>query len=154
MKAKGCNVSLLQSCEYCCSTSAPLFSKAFYLFPCGHGYHSDCLVKLYLGEKWDKSMNTMMNLSCSMSNTISGVILDPQQHTHIKNIVDQLTSLTKSYTMDKRINTQIEVLQNELDGYISSDCPLCGELMVKLLDVSLVNTNTARDILEAKTWEL
>lgn len=35
-------MKLHQKCEYC---DDDLIGKQFYLFPCGHGYHEDCLIK-------------------------------------------------------------------------------------------------------------
>ena len=52
---------------------------------------------------------------------------------------------------DRRLRVQEEALQQELEGYIAADCPLCGYLMIECLDVPLVRTE---DAAEAKTWQL
>jgi vacuolar protein sorting-associated protein 18 len=39
---RGYGVRVNQKCECCVDN---LFGKQFYLFPCGHGFHEDCLVK-------------------------------------------------------------------------------------------------------------
>ena len=52
---------------------------------------------------------------------------------------------------DKRALAQQEYLQNELDGYVAADCPLCGYLMIASLAQPLI---TEYDIEEAKSWSL
>jgi hypothetical protein len=48
MKRRGYNSSVTQRCEYC---PQPLFSRQFYLFPCSHGMHADCLLKRAVTHK-------------------------------------------------------------------------------------------------------
>jgi hypothetical protein len=41
-KKRGYGFSTHQRCEYC---GDAVFSKQFYIFPCGHGFHCDCIMK-------------------------------------------------------------------------------------------------------------
>jgi len=157
MKAKGCNLSLHQCCEYC--SSVALFNKPFYLFPCGHGYHIDCMVKLYVGDQssYGSGVKMVSTSQSSMSDAIRHHILTPAQLTNIKSLheqISQLTSRGNTSGLEKRVTHQIDMLQTELDGHIASDCPLCGDIMIKLIGIPLVSTDTPRDVAEAKSWEL
>ena len=42
MKKRGYGFSAAQRCEYCRNA---IFSRPFYVFPCSHGYHCDCIMK-------------------------------------------------------------------------------------------------------------
>lgn len=61
------------------------------------------------------------------------------------------TVSTRVKDNDKRSMNQLEQLQNELDGYLASDCPLCGNYMIRSLGLSLISE---QEMVEAKSWEL
>lgn len=91
MKKRGYTLSSSQRCEYC---TDPLFSKPFYLFPCSHGYHSDCTMKHILSHE---------------------LPIEPEEIAVIKTLVDQLGKLAiRVKDGDKRAMAQQEILQNEL----------------------------------------
>ena len=177
MKSKGCHLSTKQKCEYC--MAGTLFSKPFYLFPCGHGYHTECMVKLYTGKSsmgticlcvmishvvcdslGDTDRNRVMDKSTSMSNAVSELILTKAEVAHIKHLNEQLNQLhikmNRDYqtNTDKRLQQSIEYVQNELDGLIANDCPLCGDIMIQLVGISLIHTNTLKDNQEKLSWEI
>lgn len=166
MKSKGAHLSLEQKCEECVHQhiNTALFSKPFYLFPCGHGYHADCLVRMYVGESATKSLNGFTSATFSdaanTSNTISNCVLDPILVSRIRSLSEQINSLSNkivkdSQNNDKRVMLQLDLFQNELDSYIAADCPLCGDIMIKLVAVSLCNTgNPQADAKEAKSWDI
>ncbi len=125
MKKRGYTTTSFQRCEQCVDA---LFRRQFYLFPCSHGFHSDCLMK-------------------KMSR-----FLEPTQIASIRNIEEQLKLLTvRIKDADKRAITQQEYLQNELDGFIAADCPLCGYVMIKSLTIPLISDD---DAAEASSWEV
>jgi hypothetical protein len=76
--------------------------------------------------------------------------LDASKLAAIRNLDEQLRNWQSKKDMtDKRALAQQELLQNELDGYIAADCPLCGFLMIKSLAVPLITDN---DETESKSW--
>lgn len=117
-----------QRCEYC---PEPLFAKqqAFYLFPCSHGFHCQCLLRRAPQH------------------------LRPAQLSAVLGIEEALKSLAgRVKDSDTRARAQQEALQLELDGYIAADCPLCGFVMIQSLGQSLIGGE--EDAAEAKSWEL
>ena len=127
MKRRGCSVSSQQRCEYCVDA---LFSRQFYLFPCSHGFHSDCLLR----------------------RVYSHAHIDGAQLIAVRRLEEQLRAVVaRVKDADKRAMAQQEHLQNELDGYIAADCPLCGYVMIRSLSVPLV---TESDNEEAASWRL
>jgi len=126
MKRRGYSLTAQQRCEYC---SIALFGKQFYLFPCSHGFHADCLLR-------------RIHLH-----------VDASQLQHVRGLEEQLkmsANRTKDAT-DKRTLALIEYLQAELDGCIAADCPLCGYAMIKSLSVPLIADSDADDL---KSWAL
>jgi hypothetical protein len=127
MKRRGYSVSSQQRCEYCADA---LFSRQFYLFPCSHGFHGDCLLRRVYSH---------------------GHIEGPQLAT-VRRLEEQLKAVSaRVKDADKRAIAQQEQLQNELDGYIAADCPLCGYVMISSLSTSLI---TESDTEEAASWRL
>ena len=127
MKKRGYALSVHQRCEYC---GESLFDRQFYLFPCSHGMHSDCLLR----------------------RTYQYRHLDPQHLAALKIVEDQLKSINgRVKDNDRRAIAQQEALQTEMDNYIGCDCPLCGNIMIKSLNTPLV---TDLDAEEARSWEL
>lgn len=126
MKKRGYTASTLQRCDYC---GEGLFARQqLYLFPCSHGYHADCLVR-------------------RVSKALDGVKLAA-----VRNLEEQLKTLqARSSASDKRALAQLEFLQNEIDGYVAADCPLCGYMMIDSLSIPLINQD---DEAEAQSWIL
>jgi ribosomal protein S14 len=126
MKRRGYSVSSLQRCEYC---PTALFNRQFYLFPCSHGFHNDCLMQRVHEHKH----------------------LDPPQLEAVSALETQIAALARRSKDDKRAMSQQEYLQNELDGYVAADCPLCGYVMIRSLASPLVSES---DLVDAQSWEL
>ena len=126
MKKRGYSVSSLQRCEYCMSA---LFSRQFYLFPCSHGFHNDCMLGRVHSHKH----------------------LDEPQLEAVKILDGQIRAISNRAKDDKRAMAQLEFLQNELDGFVAADCPLCGYVMIRSLALPLISPE---DSVEAKSWDL
>ena len=126
MKKRGYGFSTVQKCEYC---NDAVFARPFYMFPCSHGYHSDCIMKR-LSEH-----------------------LEPVQVESVKGIQEKLKIATKrAQDLDRRAMIQQEYLQNEIDGYIAAECPLCGDAMVRSIGKSLINEETKYE--ELRFWAI
>lgn len=125
MKLRGYTASTHQRCEEC---GDMVFCRPFYLFPCSHGFHEDCLMKKVTP------------------------FLDSSQINIIQSLKEKINVLNlRVKDGDKRAMAQLECAQDDFDGCIAGDCPLCGYLMIKALSVPLVFGNSND---EAKTWEL
>ena len=142
-KNRGYTLSSMQRCELC---EAPLFNTShhFYVFPCSHGMHSECLLHL------------------APELLSSGRQDDYQRHSHhqrglehVHAIVEQMRLLAPraQHDNDKRAQTQMELLQAELDAYIAADCPLCGYTMIRSIGQPLIS-DSAADREEAISWIL
>lgn len=118
-------VSNLQRCEYCFDL---LHRGQFYLFPCSHGFHSNCLL--------DHAPQTLAG---------------PQAQS-LQGLLDSMQVLaSRAKDSDSRSRSALESIQAEIDGLIAADCPLCGYAMIKAVNCSLVPAEEAK---EAASWKL
>lgn len=118
-------VSHSQRCDFCMEM---LLGNQFYLFPCSHGFHTDCLMQ-----------NALKSLNASQLN-------------EIRKIEESLKSTAlKLKENDPRLKAQHEALQQELDDIIAADCPLCGYTIIKQLSVSML---ADIDKTEVQSWLL
>ena len=142
-KNRGYTLSSIQRCELC---EAPLFNTShhFYVFPCSHGMHSECL--LHLAPEL---------LSSGRQDDYHRHGHDKGGLEHVHTIVEQMRLLAPraQHDNDKRAQTQMELLQAELDAYIAADCPLCGYAMIRSIGQPLISDSTI-DREEAKSWIL
>ena len=142
-KNRGYTLSSMQRCELC---EAPLFNTShhFYVFPCSHGMHSECLLHLA-----PELLSSGRQDDCHRYSHHKGGL----EHVHA--IVEQMRLLAPraQHDNDKRAQTQMELLQAELDAYIAADCPLCGYTMIRSIGQPLIS-DSAADREEAKSWIL
>ncbi len=134
MKKRGYSASSQQRCSFC---PEPLFQKQFYLFPCGHGYHCDCALI---------NANQILGHDANAFNDVNKTAM----------LIDTLTSKHRDLIgskegVNKKVAAQLEMLQNELDGYIAAECAFCGSVMIRLVGVPLIGVE---DEEEAKLWTL
>jgi len=127
MKQRTFGVSGGQTCEEC---GEPLFARQFYLFPCGHGLHCDCMRKRVLPY------------------------LDARQRRAVERLEERTKAMaSRARDDDRRALTQYEYAQAELDGYLAGECPLCGSVMIMSVAQPLVGSSE-EDLKEAAEWEL
>lgn len=126
IKDRGLVMENNQNCFYCKRSA---FAAQFYLFPCGHAFHTDCVM-----ENMEKH-------------------LDPQQLVAAHQLQAALRDIGESSTYEgQRLQMQRGLLREELDGYIAAECPLCGDLMVKSVAEPLFDSRNAKK--EMETWKL
>ncbi len=110
-------MSNTQPCEGCYKFA---ISQEFYLFPCGHAFHSECLFRAlrpYLLPEQVKRITELLDQQLGQENLSSDEVEDVTENV-------EATRLKLS-------------LQMELDSLIAADCPLCGEVMIDSIDKPL-----------------
>ncbi|KAH0877298.1 hypothetical protein HID58_064692 [Brassica napus] len=116
------------------SSSGPL--APFYVFPCGHSFHAQCLITHVT--------------SCAHE----------EQAEHILDLQKQLTLLGSETRRDMNGNrsdepitstTTADKLRSELDDAIASECPFCGELMINEITLPFIKPEETR---HSASWDL
>ncbi|XP_033107072.1 vacuolar protein sorting-associated protein 18 homolog [Anneissia japonica] len=118
--------------QKCSTCGFPLLSRTFYLFPCQHMFHSDCLIaevlpnlsesKKLKGQELQRKLVTFgtQPTTSSSSNALSAGTSTPDVVTR-RDLHDQL--------------------RNELDDIIAADCVNCGEIMIRSIDKPFIEAD-------------
>ncbi|KAI8094681.1 Pep3/Vps18/deep orange family-domain-containing protein [Thamnidium elegans] len=105
-------------CEY------PLLTRQFYVFPCNHEYHADCLI-----NKVTKYLPTRLIRK-------------------LADIQEQLSREFKSTRTiqsedEKAISAKIESLRYELDDIVAHQCVMCGDIMINSITLPFIGEDEA-----------
>lgn len=106
---------ILNAEEECNICRNILLNEQFYVFPCQHCFHKDCLF-----------------LKVSEDTT-------SWQYRRIQDLQSSITKL-KNDISEKQVQ-QCKKLAKELDDIISSECILCGSAMIRSIDKSFIDNN-------------
>ena len=110
-------VRAVDTCSLC---NSYLMSKPFHLFTCGHKFHSDCLI--------DEVMP----------------YLSPARQAKVEELRIEIRALElrgqDTVSVDSRSVklSRKDQLRSELDDLVASECPYCGEMMLKMIDKPLI----------------
>ncbi|GBP56180.1 Vacuolar protein sorting-associated protein 18 homolog [Eumeta japonica] len=119
-------VSADEPCSLC---DIALLLRPFYLFPCGHRFHSDCLLT-----------EVQPTLGQARRNKLTEI---QRQLNVLTNI--ELSAITAS-GLPRR-----EELRNELDEIVASECVYCGGYMIQCIDKSFIDEDSWDDVM--KEWK-
>ncbi|XP_042472563.1 vacuolar sorting protein 18-like [Zingiber officinale] len=108
----------------------------FFIFPCGHSFHANCLIA---------------HVTRCTSRTRAEYILDLQKKLSL--LADKATNESNGTAEDESITsmTPLEKLRSQLDDAIASECPFCGDLMIREISLPFVLHEDAEEI---ASWEI
>lgn len=98
--------AVIQAGESCGICGYPLLTRQFYVFPCRHAFHADCLV----GKLKDEAAAPLR-----------------------RRIKDVQAELGRVGTAEDRKN-----VMEEFDDVVAGECILCGDLLVRSIDVGFL----------------
>lgn len=120
-------IKIGQKCESC---KGNLLSRSFYVFPCGHLFHSDCLIKEIISiDPYYKDIEEKLK-QLTLDNKQVFI-----QNRQLNFLINSNSSQTRSQT-DNR-----ERLENDIDSIISSECLYCGSFLPSYIDKPPILTN-------------
>eukprot|EP01112_Ceratiomyxa_fruticulosa_P020451 TRINITY_DN6960_c0_g1_i1.p1 TRINITY_DN6960_c0_g1~~TRINITY_DN6960_c0_g1_i1.p1 ORF type:complete len:978 (+),score=224.54 TRINITY_DN6960_c0_g1_i1:223-3156(+) len=126
-----------QRCDIC---QYQVLTKQFYLFPCQHVFHADCLSSEILPLLSGPARVRVRELQNKIANSVKEAPRQPSTG----------PSATEEISMQNSTTPQ-ERLKKELDEYIASECPLCGDIMIRSIDKPFI----AIEEVEAKrSWAI
>lgn len=122
LKHKYGYVAINAKCDANCFQS--ILAQEFYVFPCQHMFHTECLV------------NEVKKHSSSSKNAK----------------IDELMRKRKEFVQEKDDSQEKQKQDNlrELEQLISSECPLCGTVMINSIDAQFVDSNDP----DVSTWNI
>lgn len=112
-----------QVCELC---DQAILSRVFYLFPCSHAFHADCLLR---------EMNKHLSAA---------------EKAKIKELQEKLRPLSQS-GLSQNDQELRDKLQAELDNIIAAECPLCGSVMIQSINKPFISKEEEA---EASLWSI
>ncbi|XP_048594188.1 vacuolar sorting protein 18-like [Brassica napus] len=108
----------------------------FYVFPCGHSFHAQCLITHVTSCAHEEQAEHILDLQKQL--TLLGS--EPPRNINGNRSDEPITSTT---TADK--------LRSELDDAIASECPFCGELMINEISLPFIKPEETQ---HSASWDL
>ncbi|XP_038887715.1 vacuolar sorting protein 18 isoform X1 [Benincasa hispida] len=108
----------------------------FYVFPCGHGFHAQCLIA-HVTRCTDEAQ--------------AEYILDLQKQITLLG-GETRKDLNGSFAEDSISSmTPADKLRTQLDDAIAGECPFCGELMIREISLPFISSEEAQQV---SSWEI
>ncbi|KAL9453515.1 hypothetical protein AB3S75_009173 [Citrus x aurantiifolia] len=108
----------------------------FYVFPCGHAFHAQCLIAHVTQCTNETQAEYILDLQKQLTLLGSEARKDANGVTN----EDSITSMTPT---DK--------LRSQLDDAIASECPFCGDLMIREISLPFIAPEEAHQF---ASWEI
>jgi len=162
---------VVTSDDRCAGCDRPALTRQFYVFPCQHIFHSDCLmnhVAPNLGKRQQQRLSQLQDrLSAHAYSTRStgsaprvrnNSTASELMWTGIGNTV--LSGLgmgaggreRRGSVTDIASTPEVDKLREEMDDLLASECVLCGEVMVRSTDRGFVGAMEERE--EEESWRV
>ncbi|KAF7727857.1 hypothetical protein EC973_006970 [Apophysomyces ossiformis] len=145
LKSRFALVNAVEKC-YVCNRS--LLTRQFYIFPCQHVFHADCLINQITKYLPSRQIRLLASLQEQLSrekaargrtspasatatrlmSAAAGVIFP----------ADAAGNHESTFTVER-----LQTLQDELDDIVASECALCGDVMVKSVDQPFITDEEA-----------
>ncbi|KAI8834856.1 Pep3/Vps18/deep orange family-domain-containing protein [Chytridium lagenaria] len=110
LKSRYATISVSEECFIC---QKPLLTRQFYIFPCQHVFHQNCL------------MNEVVK---NVSSARGKRILDLHDKIQGMPSSEKATLESRQKLLSKTVQDQ---LKDDLDDLIASDCIFCGDMMIR-----------------------
>ncbi|KAJ3625065.1 hypothetical protein MTP99_018635 [Tenebrio molitor] len=121
-------ISSDETCEVC---NVTLMIRPFYMFPCQHKFHTDCL---------------MNELNPLLGPAKKNKLADLERQLKILNSQTNVDNVSTGSGMSAR-----EIVKSEIDNIVASECLFCGENMIRNIDKPFIEDYEYDKI--AKEWE-
>jgi hypothetical protein len=139
--------ALLSIGDPCVVCNQPVMQRQFYVFPCQHAAHSDCLVRKLLATVTPAAKRRLAHLQGIVART--GIVTVPAASS-AASVRSNSTTLQNGQSVTQ---AALEDAREELDTLIASECIHCGSLKIKTIDEPFIG-DTDADREEAQSWQV
>ncbi|KAL0001845.1 hypothetical protein SO802_015626 [Lithocarpus litseifolius] len=108
----------------------------FYVFPCGHAFHAQCLIAHVTRCTNEAQAEYILDLQKQLT-LIGG---EARKDSNGSLTEESITSVTP-----------VDKLRSQLDDAIASECPFCGDLMIREISLNFILPEEA---LQVTSWEI
>lgn len=109
----------------CCLCEYPLLTRQFYVFPCNHEYHADCLRNRVTKHLPTRQIRRLADIQEQLSREF------------------KLARTMQSLEDEKAITARIEDLRCQLDDIVAHQCVMCGDIMIDSIHVPFIGEEEA-----------
>ncbi|XP_061609636.1 vacuolar protein sorting-associated protein 18 homolog isoform X1 [Phyllopteryx taeniolatus] len=120
---------VLDSQDKCSACDFPLLNRPFYLFLCGHMFHSDCLLQEVTPHLSAYKQSRLDELQKKLSASAQA---SKSRHRPAPNEEGDAANLGKGAASH-------EQMKSDLDDIVASECVYCGELMIRSVDKPFID---------------
>ncbi|KAF0458989.1 vacuolar protein sorting protein 18 [Gigaspora margarita] len=142
--------AIVTSGEKCSLCDFPLLTRQFYIFPCQHAFHADCLIQEVTKHLSAGQLRKILDLQEQIAKEISNFNRTPdsttrERHSFAPGGLDRLKGLilpdvaAPSGDDVAVVVSKVDQLKDELDDYVASECVLCGDMMIKTIEMPFIN---------------
>ncbi|CAG8483434.1 620_t:CDS:10 [Paraglomus occultum] len=144
-----CRFAVVSTNEKCSLCDFPMLTRQFYIFPCQHGFHSDCLINKVKHHLNPRQIRRILELQEKIAQEISNInhavakpLAKPQTQAGgldlLKGLI--LPDLTANSGDDVAVVVpKVDQLKDELDDLVASECILCGDIMIKTIEEPFIS---------------
>lgn len=122
--------SVVRADQKCAVCEYAVMNQAFYMFPCGHMFHADCL-----------SSEVQQHLTPTKVSRIDDI------HRQLASLGGHDDNVSLSSTSGIPTLSTRDKLMNELDDLIASECLFCGELAIRSVDEPFVDPERYEEVM-------
>ncbi|WVZ01545.1 hypothetical protein V8G54_027614 [Vigna mungo] len=110
----------------------------FYIFPCGHAFHAQCLIAHVTRCTVDSQAEYILDLQKQLT------LMGSETKRESNGTLSPEESIPSVTTVDK--------LRSQLDDAIASECPFCGDLMIREISLPFIHPEEEQHVL--RSWEI
>ncbi|KAI8823436.1 vacuolar protein sorting protein 18 [Fimicolochytrium jonesii] len=144
-------IPVTEECNIC---NAALLTRQFYVYPCEHVFHADCLTDQTIKNSNPTKAKRVKDLQRRITQGVAARRAGPATDEGGINLASAMLAMRLGKPYEAAIEpaaVKTEVLKEELDDLIAAECPLCGDLMIKSVDRPFVDATEMELI---RSWEL
>ena len=122
--------------DVCSKCRFRLMNRRFYVFPCLHKFHSDCLYQTSLPYMWQEKQKRVEELQKLLQDIETVPIINPQASSSLVSTAVNHFAKTNSKSAQPQTYSSEEIarLKNELDEMLAGECPWCGERILNSIE--------------------
>ncbi|XP_064634570.1 vacuolar protein sorting-associated protein 18 homolog [Lineus longissimus] len=120
--------AFIKAQDKCAACSFPLLTRNFYVFPCMHRFHTDCLVSEVLPHLLPTSRRRVEELQRKIASRDDG------QASARDNTTDMRRDLAP---------------KEELDEIVAAECILCGDYMIRCIDKPFIESEELESVMQS-----
>lgn len=169
LRARYVSVNAGERCSIC---ELPLLTRQFYIFPCQHAFHADCLLEQATKTMSVAQMRKLRDLQDQITKEMSSrsrhvpaandvgpmnaarnrlVTAGAQSLDRLKGLITTDAATTADMLAVGNNTSRAEQLKEQMDDLVASECLLCGEAMIKSIDRPFVEETEQEEI---ESWAI